>query len=135
MKKYYFWLGGIEAFVALGAIPAGLGYLSDTSGAGMGTSVEMLAHSPLKSFLIPGLFLLLVNGLGNVAGAIFSFRKKSFAGMAGFALGTILCLWIVIQVYWIGLSSFMQPLFFVIGVAEFVLGLLIIRLNRALKTN
>lgn len=36
MKKYYIILGSLQAITALGAIPAGLGYLMDTSGARMG---------------------------------------------------------------------------------------------------
>lgn len=127
MKKYFVILGCIQAFIALGAIPAGLGYLSDTTGVGMGTSVELLKNSPFTSFLIPALFLLIVNGFGNVLGTVFSFQKKVIAGKTGFALGVILCLWIIIQVYMIGLISFMQPLFFGIGFAELGLGLVIIK--------
>ena len=126
MKKYYLILGCLQVFIAIGAIPAGLGYLSDTSGSSMGTSLDLLKNSPFTSFLIPALFLLLVNGIGNGFGAVFSFRKKPIAGKAGFVLGVILCLWILIQVYWIGLSSFMQPLFLIIGIIETVLGLVII---------
>ena len=130
MKKYFIILGCIQVFIAIGAIPAGFGYLSDTSGTGMGTSVELLKNSPLTNFLIPALFLLIVNGFGNVLGAIFSFRKKAFAGKAGFILGIILCLWIIIQVYWIGLSSFMQPLFLIIGIVEAFFGYLIIKKSK-----
>lgn len=125
MKKYFIILGCVQAFIALGAIPAGYGYLSDTSGAGMGVSLELLKNSPLTSFLIPGLFLLIVNGFGNLAGAFLSFRKNVFAGKAGLYLGIILCLWLIIQVYWIGLISFMQPMFLVIGIIEALLGFLI----------
>ena len=99
MKKYFIILGCIQAFIALGAIPAGLGYLSDTTGNGMGTSVDLLRKSPFTSFLIPALFLLIVNGIGNVLGAILSFRKKTIAGKTGFVLGIILCFWIILQVY------------------------------------
>lgn len=127
MKKYFIILGCVQAFIALGAIPAGYGYLSDTSGAGMGASLELLKNSPLTSFLIPGLFLLIVNGFGNLAGAFLSFRKNKFAGKAGLLLGIILCLWLIIQVYWIGLISFMQPMFLVIGIIEAVLGFLILK--------
>ena len=125
MKKYFIILGCLQAFIALGAIPAGLGYLSDTTGTVMGTSVELLKNSPFTSFLIPALFLLIVNGFGNVLGAVLSFRKKPIAGKAGFVLGLILCLWIIIQVYLIGLISFMQPLFFGFGVIELILSLVI----------
>jgi hypothetical protein len=127
MKKLFITLGSIQIFIALGAIPAGFGYLSDTSGQGMGTTVELLKNSPLTSFLIPGLFLLIVHGLGNVIGAILSFRKIPLAGYWGLILGLVLCLWIIIQVYWISLSSFMQPLFLLIGIAEALFGYLIIK--------
>lgn len=129
MKKLFYILGGIQAFVALGAIPAGLGYLADTSGKAMEVSADMLANSPLKSFLLPGLFLLIVHGFGNVAAAVISFRKMRIAGYAGIILGSILCLWIAIQVYWISLSSFMQPLFFGLGLIECFVSWKIIKLN------
>lgn len=127
MKKYYIILFCVQVMVAIGAIPAGWAYLSDPSGASMGVTVDLLAHSPLKNFLIPGLFLFIVHGFGNVGGAVLSIMGKSVAGKAGIALGIILCLWIVIQVWWISLSSFMQPLFFGIGLFEAMLGWTIVR--------
>ncbi len=115
MKKYFIILGSLQAFTAIGAIPAGIAYLIDTTGGRMGVNPELLAHSPLDSFLLPGLFLLVVNGLANVAGAYLSFTRNRYAGHAGLILGMLLSLWIIIQVAWITLSSFMQPLFLAIG--------------------
>jgi hypothetical protein len=131
MKKYYIILFCLQVLVALGAIPAGWAYISDPSGSSMGVSTDMLAHSPLKDFLIPGLFLFIVNGLGNVTGAVLSLTGKPLAGKAGLVLGIILCLWIVVQVWWITLSSFMQPLFFGIGLFEILLAWTIIRKSKA----
>jgi hypothetical protein len=127
MKKYYIILFCIQVMIVLGAVPAGWAYLTDPSGASMGVTLDLLAKSPLKNFLIPGLFLLIVHGIGNLAGAILSIMGKPFAGKAALALGIILCLWIVIQVWWITLSSFMQPLFFGIGMFEALLGWTIIK--------
>jgi hypothetical protein len=127
MKKYYIILGTLQAFTALGAIPAGIGFLLDISGQRMGTSPEMLSDSPLKSFLLPGLFLLFINGFAHLAGAFFSFMRKKPAGYIGLVLGITLCLWIVIQVFWITFSSFLQPLFFIIGLINTVLSLKIIK--------
>ena len=115
MKKLYYILGSLQALTAIGAIPAGIGYLMDTSGKGMGALPELLADSPLNSFLLPGLFLLLINGLANLAGAYLSFTRNSYAGHTGLILGILLSLWIIIQVAWISLSSILQPLFLIIG--------------------
>lgn len=122
MKKYFYILGSLQAFTAIGAIPAGIGYLMDTTGTVMGASPELLANSPLSSFLLPGLFLLFVNGVANLAGAWLSFRKNRYAGHAGALLGIALALWIIIQVAWISLSSILQPLFLVIGLVNSFLG-------------
>jgi len=122
MKKYYIVLGALQAFTAIGAIPAGLGYLLDTSGKGMGVTTELLSESPLNSFLLPGLFLMIVNGFGNALGAYLSFIKNKIAGHLGLILGILLTLWIIIQVAWIALSSFLQPLFLVIGLTNIFLG-------------
>lgn len=127
MKKFYYILGSLQAFTAIGAIPAGIGYLIDTTGKGMGASIELLANSPLKSFLLPGLFLLFVNGLANLVGAWFSFTRHRFAGYTGLILGVILSIWIIIQVAWISLSSVLQPLFLVIGLVNIWLGWRIVK--------
>ena len=122
MKKYYYILGSLQVFTAIGAIPAGIGYLLDISGEGMGVSVDLLANSPLKSFLLPGLFLLLVNGLANLYGAYLSFTRHRYAGYTGIILGVSLSLWIIIQVAWISLSSVLQPLYLLIGLVNTYLG-------------
>lgn len=131
MKKYYFILGALQAFTGIGAIPAGYGMLSDTTGAGLGMNPDLLANSPLDSFLLPGLFLMFVNGFANLAAAFLSFFRSMYAGHAGLFLGVALILWIVIQVWWISLSSVLQPLFFIIGIVNTWLGWKIIRLKKA----
>lgn len=122
MKKYFIILGVIQLITAAGAIPSGLLFILDPSGAGMGNSTDMLSGSPFKSFLIPGLFLLIINGLGNTGGAVLSFMKRAAAGPVAIVLGVILGLWIIIQVMIIGLSSFLQPVFFLVGIAEILIG-------------
>ena len=122
MKKYFYMLGSLQAFTAIGAIPAGIAFLMDTTGKEMGASPEILANSPLDSFLLPGLFLVLVNGVANIAGAWLSFKKNRYAGHAGLLLGIALALWIIIQVAWITLSSVLQPLYLVIGLINIFLG-------------
>jgi len=127
MKKYYIVLFCLQVMTAIGALPAGYAYVKDPTGAGLGASVDLLANSPLKDFLIPGLFLLIVNGFGQLGASVFSILNKPAAGKIGLFFGFVLAVWIVIQVYWIGLSSFLQPLFFFVGLFEMALGWTIIR--------
>ena len=128
-SRFYYILGSLQTFTAIGAIPAGIGYLMDTSGKGMGASTELLANSPLNSFLLPGLFLLLVNGLAHLVGAYLSFTRNRYAGHAGLILGILLTLWIIIQVAWISLSSVLQPLFLIIGLINTFLSWKILKIS------
>jgi hypothetical protein len=123
-------LGLIMVFVALGAIPAGISLILKPDGTGLRMSLDYLKDSPFKDFFIPGLFLLIVNGLLNVAGTILCFMRNKHAAILGLLLGIALLLWIVIQVYSIGLVSFMQPLFFCIGLAEILLSAGLIRKDK-----
>ena len=129
MKPFYYILGSLQAFTAIGAIPAGIGYLMDTSGEGMGASTELLENSPLNTFLLPGLFLLFINGLAHLAGAYLSFSRNRYAGHAGLILGIVLTLWIIIQVAWISLSSVLQPVFLLIGLINTFLSWRILKMS------
>jgi len=122
IKKIAVSLGIVQVFIAVGAIPAGLSMIFQPDGSGIGISTDILLDSPFSDFLVPGLFLLLVNGLCNAIGAFFSFRRNNYAGLIGLSLGIIMILWICTQVYLVGLIHFLQPLFFVVGLGELILG-------------
>lgn len=121
------YLGILQILIALGALPAGFVMIKDPSGTAIQMTTELLVNSPFPTFLIPGLFLFIVNGLGNVLGAILSFRKKKRTGELAFMLGVLMMLWIGFQVYWIGYGSILQPIYFLVGMVETLIGYLLIR--------
>jgi hypothetical protein len=126
MKKNSLTLGLIQLFVAVMAIPSGLMMLYDTTGSLIGLPVDLLDGSPFKDYLIPGLFLFIVNGIGHLVAGILSLNNRLYSGILGIFFGAILIIWIIIQLYYTeGIVHFLQPLFFVIGGAEIVLGYLI----------
>lgn len=122
-KRIAIILGILQAFIGIGAVPSGVLVLMDPNGSMMGVTTELLEGSPFKDFLIPGLFLLLVNGVGSLVGAFLSFKRHPFAGKAGMGLGFLLIMWIIIQVITIGppINAY-QIVYFIFGVVELVLG-------------
>ncbi len=126
-RALYLTLAVILSFVAIGALPAGYFMIAQPDGKALGMSLDFLKNSPFKSFLIPGIFLFIVNGLFNLIAAILCFAKNKYAAKIALALGVFMILWIIVQVYSIGLTSFMQPLFFGIGIIEIILSFLIIK--------
>jgi len=123
----YITLGLLQAFIALGAIGGGLVLMMDPSGGSIDLPVSMLAGSMFPDFLIPGLFLFVINGLGSLVGAVLSFTRNRYASLAAVTLGAILLAWIVIQVGIIQSVDWLHVLYIVLGSVELGLGVLIMR--------
>lgn len=82
----------------INAVVAGILFILDTSGGKMGMSVAYLSHSPFRSFLVPGIVLLVVNGLLNfVAGFLTLYKYKHYPYLI-ILQGLLLSGWIIIQV-------------------------------------
>jgi hypothetical protein len=122
-------LGTVQLIVAISAIPAGIMLIQTPDGSDLGLSLDALTGSPFSDYLIPGIFLLLVNGLGSLIATFVSFKKKKSAVLLGIGLGLFLIFWILIQVFITGWVSFLQPLFLVVGIIELVLALWLKKLS------
>jgi hypothetical protein len=120
-------LGIIQLFVAIGALPVGYMMFSKPDGSGVGMSIDILAGSPFKDFFIPGLFLFSINGICNLIAAVLAFFKYRYSYMTGLALGSALIIWIIVQVYSVGLTHLLQPTYFIIGAIEIILSLIIFK--------
>ena len=105
----------IVALTGLGALPAGIGLLAEPSGAGLGMSPGMLARGPFHDFAIPGLFLLLVLGLGAAIPVWGLWRRRRWGARAAAAYGAVLLAWITAQALIIGIVSPLQPVYGTIG--------------------
>ena len=128
-------LGALQVFIGIGGVAGGFGLVTEPSGANLGFQVDLLSKSPFSDYLIPGLVLLLINGIGSLAGGVLSFLRYRYASLCAIALGAFLMIWIVAQVWWIGLTIWLQPLFFGLGLVELVLGLLLWRIGRLTKSH
>ena len=120
-------LGVFQAFIGITAIAGGFRLVSNPNGTS-DIPIEWLNSSPFTNYLIPGLVLLIVIGFGNVLGGIFSFLSKRYAGGLAAMLGTFLILFMAIEVWFVGLRNFLQPLYFILGAIVLVLGLKLFKL-------
>jgi hypothetical protein len=102
--------GGVMAFLSVHSMETAESF---------GLSKEMLLNSPFQSFLIPGIFLLVVIGFGNLISGWLLYRKKDYFAEA--MMGLILIAWILIQVYMLMAIVFLHVLFFLLGVVQLTL--------------
>ena len=80
MTRLYRWITGLHFFVGVGAVFGGLAAVTDPI-APLGIPAETLGNGPFTDFFIPGLVLLVVLGLGNIATGVLVLRKTPYHGM------------------------------------------------------
>lgn len=126
-KKAFGGLGALQAFIGIGAIGGGFMLVKDPSGGALGVPLSLLEGSPFPDFLIPGIFLLAVNGFGSMIGAGLSFTRRRYALEMAIVLGVILVAWILIQLVIIKSISWLHILYLILGGLELGMGLFIRR--------
>lgn len=121
-RRRIYGLAIVQFFIGIGAIAGGLGMVLDPSGAGMGLPIELLDGTPFSTFLVPGLVLLTINGLGSTVGGVLTLKRHRYAGEMSMALGIFLVAWIGVQSFWIQSIHWLHVLFFFLGLAEILDG-------------
>ena len=121
-KRLFIALGILQTFIGIGAVAGGLALVLDPSGGNLQMPLYLLDNTPFADFLVPGIVLFAVNGLGSLAGAIASFSRRRYAGEVAMALGAFLVAWILVQVYWIAGIHWLHWLYLSLGIAEALLG-------------
>lgn len=71
--------GVVQALVAIGAVVSGIMLEAAPDGRLLGMPADTLEGSPFATFVIPGIILLVVNGLGNAVSAVPCFRMRALA--------------------------------------------------------
>lgn len=114
-------------FIGVGALFGGAVALIPGATESMGMTTDVLRNAPFKTFLIPGLFLLVVLAGGNIFSGISFLRKSYNSSFYVFLLGLIMILWIVIQGIMLWNVMILHVIFFSLGFLQAYCGLYLIK--------
>ena len=114
-------LGAMLGFGALNAFGGGFFGLSGARG----VPVEWLAGSSFSDYFVPSLILMVVVGGALSVATIAVLMRHRSARRTAFGAGTIVLVWIGVQLAIIGYVSWMQPATLIAGAAILVLASLI----------
>jgi hypothetical protein len=81
----------------------------------MGFDVALLAGSPFGDYLVPGLILGGLFGVGSLVTAVLGWWRRPVAPFLAFAIGCAQMIWIVVELVVIREFSFLHPTMFGIG--------------------
>lgn len=124
-KGLFITQGIIQLIVGIGAVVCGVIFVLFPSGQVLGIPLSLLEGSPFSNFLISGIILFLVNGIGQLWAGVLSLKRHAWSGHAGAVFGMGLMIWIFVQVSMIGGGHWLQYTYFCLGVIETVLAFLI----------
>lgn len=114
MKKINSILFGLHFFVGIGGMAGGFAAITNPDNP-LGAPVEILKNSPFDDFLIPGILLFIVVGVGNVISALTLRANYRFQGYMSSVFSWGLVIWIIVQCIMLRAIAFLHILFFTIG--------------------
>lgn len=125
MKVVNWVLFVLHVIVGVGAMAGGWAAISNPQ-APLGVDIVILKNSPFSDFLIPGIILFGVIGLGNIFSAITMYLKSRFQGYISSVFSWALVIWIIVQCIMINSVVFLHVLFFAIGLVQATLAMIIL---------
>ncbi len=102
----------------------------DPSGKLMGMPHNFLDHSPFRTFLIPGIILLLANGVLSLAIMILALRRSHRYGWWVAFQGCVLTGWITVEVIMMRVVVWPHYLYWALGLVLILSGMALRREER-----
>jgi hypothetical protein len=115
----------LELVLGVGALGGGLVLIVAPRGEIMPLPLSALAGSPFDTYLVPGLILFGVLGLGPMSAARLAWLQHPLAPAAAFVVGVGLLIWVAVEVAIIGYSNEppLQAIYGVLGLAILLVAL------------
>lgn len=134
MKKVYRLLFILHTFVGIGALAGGLAAITNPQKP-LGVSVDALKNSPFSNYLIPGIILFTVIGLGNLFSAVMIRSRSRFQGYTSSVFSWALVIWIVVQCIILNSIAYLHVIYFAIDLIEAILSAIILFNHRLFPAN
>ncbi len=127
-------LFGLHLFVGAGAIFGGLAAILNPISP-LGITMDALKQSPFHDYLIPGLILFIVVGLGNLFAALMIRLTSNAQGYTSSVFSWAVVFWIVVQCVMMQTVAFLHVLFFLIGLVQAALAASVLFERRQFPAN
>ena len=134
MKKVYKILFVLHLFVGIGAMAGGLAAITNPYEP-LGMTVDLLKNSPFSNYIIPGIILFTIIGLGNIFSAFIFRLNLKLQGYISSVFSFALVIWIIVQCIMLNSIVFLHVLFFSIGLIQATLAISIIFHKGLFPTN
>lgn len=130
------WLLNILAIIllllnGLGAIYGGVNLIAYPDGSSLQLSLSWLKYSPFSNYLVPGIILLVSNGLLSLAVIAGILMRAKISSLLVLLQGVVLTGWIIVQMLLIHTIYFLHAVMGTIGILLMVTGWLLQKLKRS----
>ena len=117
-------------FLGIGAFYGGVTLIIDPSGKLLGLPINVLDYTPFSNFFIPGIILLLFNGILSFVITFMTIKKYSkYEWMIVFQ-GLILGIWLTTEIIMGIFDPFFHYTYYTVGALLMISGLLLVKLQR-----
>jgi hypothetical protein len=115
----------LEIFLGVGALGGGGALILGARGEIIPLPLSALQGSPFETYLVPGLVLFVVLGIGPLVAAALAWRRHPVAPLAAATVGVALLVWLAVEIAIVGYTNDppLQILYVLLGAAIAALGL------------
>lgn len=106
----------LSLVAGLPALFCGASLVLRPDGSGIGLPLSLLQRSPFHDFLVPGILLFGVIGVGSTWSALLHFARSNLAGPVSFVSGAALVVWIVVEMIMLCSMHPLQVAYLILGV-------------------
>lgn len=108
--------------IGFNAIFAGAALIYMPNGNILGLSSDILKYSPFEDFYVPGICLLLFNGISSIIVALLTINKNKYYTRLITLQGVVLILWLTLQVTFLREANIIQLIMFFAGILLIIVG-------------